>query len=405
MKFNYLAKTEKGEKIEASVEAKSKGEVLLKLQQKRLYVLSITEEKLPFHKREFEFNIGFLEKASDIDLIMFSRQLAILLGSQIGIIESLRVLSEQIEKKSFKEKVVAIANNVEEGEPFSKALEKHGDVFSSFYIGAIESGEASGNLPRSLEYLEKHTERNAQFKSKLIGAMVYPLFIVFVFSFVVGFLLFYVIPDMVEMLDEIDGEMPAITQLVISTSDFFINWGLFVILFFIAFVAGFRRGLKDKRIKTVLDKGLLKLPLLGGFSKKIYLTYFSESMATLVSSGLDVVKALDITENIIGNEVYKKIVAETKKDVKEGKSISASLKKHPQYFPSLVVQMIIVGEKTGNMKKILDSIVLFYRDQIERSSDTYVKVVEPTLIIILGAMVGVLVISILLPIYNIGMGM
>ncbi len=405
MKFNYSAKTEDGKKEEGFVQAKSKGEALLKLQQRGLYVLSIKEEKLPFYKREIDLNIGFLEGISDVDLIMFSRQLSILLGSQIGIIESLKVLAEQIEKKKFKEKVVSIATAVEEGEPFSKALEKHSDVFSSFYIGAVESGEASGNLPRSLEYLEKHIERNAQFKSKLIGAMVYPLFIVFVFSFVVGFLLFYVIPDMVEMLEDIDGDMPAITQFVISTSDFFIDWGILVVISIIAFTIGLKRALKKKKIKEVFDRGLLRVPIIGTFSKKIYITYFSESMATLVSSGLDIVKALEITENIVGNEVYKKIVAETKRDVKEGKSISMSLKKHPKYFPSLVVQMIIVGEKTGNMKKILGSIVLFYRDQIERSSDSFVKVVEPTLIIILGAMVGVLVISILLPIYNIGMGM
>ena len=405
MKFEYRAKNEDGEEKVGEVEADSKGAALLKLQQRGYYVMSIEEKKLAFYEKDFDFNLSLFDGVSDTDLVMFSRQLAIMLDAQIGIIESLRILTHQIEKDSFKEVVDDVADRVEEGEPFSKALKKHDDVFSNFYIGAIESGEASGNLPQSLEYLEEHIERNSQFKKKLVGAMIYPLFIIFVFSFVVGFLLFFVIPDLVEMIEELDAEMPVITEIVITASDFIVDWGLFLVLFIVVGAIAFKKAINTTRGKEIFDKIILKLPVFGSFSKKVYLTYFAESMATLISSGLDMVKALEVTENIVGNTVYKGIVAQTKQDVKEGKDVSESLQQHPTFFPSLVTQMLIVGEKTGEMEKILNSVVKFYRDEIERSMESYIKIAEPALIILLGIVVGGLVMSVLLPIYNVGMGM
>ena len=405
MEFEYRAKNEEGEEITGEIEADSRGEALLKLQQRDLYVMSLEENRKAFYDKDLKIDLSFLERISDTDLIMFSRQLSIMLGSQIGVIESLKILVEQIEKKSFRRKIRDITKRVEEGEPFSQALKNHRDVFSNFYIGAIESGEASGNLAQSLEYLEEHIERNNEFKKKLIGAMIYPLFIIFVFSFVVAFLLIFVIPDLVDMIEELDAEMPMVTQIVITASDFVVDWGIFVLIGLIAAGFGFSRILKTEKGKEVFDRFILKIPALGSFFKKMYLTYFSESMATLISSGLDIVKALEVTENIVGNTVYQEIVAETRQDVKEGKDISASLQKHPDFFPGLVTQMLIVGEKTGKMERILKSIVKFYREQVERTMEAYIKIAEPALIILLGVVVGGLVMSVLLPIYNVGMGM
>lgn len=405
MNFEYRAKNEDGEIKSGALEASSEGEALVKLQDKGLYVLSVEKSEIPFYKRDFEINLDFLERISDDDIILFSRQLGILLDSQIGMVEALRILSKQIDKKTLKRKINDIADRVEEGDPFSGALKKHRDVFSDFYIGAVESGEASGSITDSLEYLEEHLERSSQFRKKLIGAMVYPFFIIFVFSFVVIFLLVFVIPDIVEMIEELDAEMPFVTQVVISVSDFVVAWGWLALLGFIGGVIAFGRFLKTTKGKRAFDQFILKVPAIGGFFKKIYITYFTESLSTLISSGLDIVKALEVTENIVKNEVYKDIVAETKQDVKEGKEISDSLKKHPQYFPGLVTQMIVVGERTGRMEKVLNSVVNFYRDQVERTMEMYIKIAEPALIIMLGIVVGGLVMSVLLPIYNVGMGM
>ncbi|MGM0438978.1 MAG: type II secretion system F family protein [Patescibacteria group bacterium] len=405
MKFEYHAKTDDGKNKEGIVEADSKGEALLKLQQKDLYVMRIDEKNISFYKKKVSFNVPFLDRVKDTDLVMFSRQLSIMLESQIGIIESLRILSQQIKNKKLKEKVKDIADRVEEGEPFSKALEVHNDVFSEFYIGAIESGEASGNLSQSLSYLEEHIERTSDFKKQLIGAMIYPLFIIFVFSFVVAFLMFYVIPDMVEMIQDMDTEIPAITQFVISLSNFFVNWGVATFFTIVAFFAALFRFAKTEKGKDIFDRLIFKIPIFGKFTKKIYITYFSESMATLISSGLDMVKSLEVTKNILSNNVYKEIVEETQQNVKEGKDISFSLQQYPKYFPNLVTQMIVVGEKTGEMEKILKSIVRFYQDQVDRSMQRYIKIAEPVLIILLGAVVGGLVISVLLPIYQVGMSL
>ncbi len=385
------------------IEADSEGEALIKLQNRDLYVLSVEKKKVPFYKKKFDFE--FFERITDSDIILFSRQLGILLDSQIGMVESLQVLSKQTEKKVFKRKIDDIIDRVREGEPLSAALKEHNDVFSDFYIGVIKSGEASGDLSQSFKYLESHLERNSQFKKKLIGAMMYPLFIILVFGFIVLFLLVFVIPDIVEMTEELEVEMPFITQIVISISDFVIAWGWLVALLLIGGVIAFFRFIKTKGGKKIFDKTILKIPVLGKFFKKVYITYFTESMSTLISSGLDVVKALEVTESIVKNTVYEEIVAEIGRDVKEGKEISSSLKKHPKYFPPLVTQMIIVGEKTGRMEQVLDGVVTFYRDQVERTMETYIKIAEPVLIIFLGMAVGGLIISVLLPIYNIGMGM
>ncbi len=405
MKFEYRAKNEDGKNEEGIVEADSEGEALLKLQQNDLYVMEIKENKVPFYEKEFNLNISIFDGVSDTDIIMFSRQLGIMLGSQIGIIESLRILRDQIENKTLREKVTDIADRVETGEPFSEALKAHSDVFSEFYIGAIESGEASGNLPQSLEYLEEHIERTSSFKKQLIGAMIYPLFIIFVFSFVVAFLMFYVIPDMVEMIQDMDTEIPMITRFVIALSDFFVNWGLVSFLSLIAFAVGFIKFIRTKKGKRLFDKFIFKVPIFGKFTKKIYIVYFSESMATLISSGLDIVKALEVTKNIVGNTVYKDIIAETTQDVKEGEDVSHSLQKYPNFFPGLVTQMLIVGERTGEMEKILKSVVQFYQEQVDRSMDSYIKIAEPALIILLGGLVGGLVVSVLLPIYQVGMNL
>ncbi len=405
MKFEYVAKNNEGKEVKDVIEADSKGEALLKLQQEDLYVMKIEEVKLPFYKRELSLDIPFLGGVSDTDLVLFSRQLAIMIESQIGIIESLKILALQIQNDQLKEIVTDVAKRVEEGEPFSQALRKHDDVFSTFYVGAVESGEASGNLPQSLAYLEEHIERNSKFKKKLIGALIYPLFIIFVFSFVVAFLLIFVIPDLVEMIEELDADMPFVTQLVITSSDFVVNWGPIVLPALIISFIVFLRVIKTEKGKKIFDSAILQIPLFGEFIKKVNLTYFAESMSTLVSSGLDMVQALEVTEKIISNQTYTDLTAEIKQGVKEGREISASMQKKPKYFPDMVTQMIIVGERTGKMKRILDSIVRFYRDEVERQMDSIIKIAEPLLIILLGIMVGGLVVAVLLPIYNIGMGM
>ncbi len=405
MKFEYKARDQEGNAREGEIEADSKGQALLNLQQKDLYVLSLDEKKVPFYERKVDFDLSFLERVKDQDLVMFCRQLGIMLGSQIGIVESLRILNKQIEKKTLRKKIEDVADRIEEGETFSGALSKHDDVFSRFFVGVIKSGEASGKLPESLEYLEKNIKRRSEFKSKLVGALIYPLFIVFVFSFVVTFLLIFVIPDMVEMIEELDQEIPFITQMVISISDFVVNWGIFVLGGIIAFFAGLFRIIKTDKGKKTFDNILFKIPLIGELTKKINLAYFSESMSTLISSGLDIVESLEITEDIISNTVYERIVGETGKAVKEGKNISSALRKHPNYFPALVVQMLIVGERTGKMEKVLSSITEFYQNETDRTLDNFVKIAEPLLIILLGFLVGGLVVSVILPIYDMGMGM
>ena len=401
MQFNYRARDKDGNLKTGTIDASSKGVAILKLQDQNLYATLLEEEKVPFYKK----SIKLPQKVSQLDIVVFSRQLAIMLQSKITVVESLEIIFKQITNARFQEKIRNITENVEGGVPLSRALRKHPDIFSLFYTSMVESGEASGKLADSLDYLATQLEKSYEFQRKMLGAITYPALIIIVFSSVLTFLFLFVVPELVEMLEEFDAEIPLLTRIVIGFSGFIQNWWWAVIITLLVIVFSFSRYIKTEEGKDLLDTYLLKMPILGNLLKKIYLSYFAESMSTLMASGLNIVKALEITEKVVGNTVYQMIVREIKKEVKEGKNISSVLEKYPDYFPSLFVQMLVAGEKSGQLSFSFKSATKFYKEDVERSMESYVKLAEPILIILLGGLVGSLVLSILLPIYNIGLAM
>ncbi len=401
MQFNYRGRDKEGNLKTGTIEASSKGAAILKLQDMELYVTSLQEENVPFYKSK----INLPQKISQIEIVVFSRQLAIMLQSKITVVESLKIISKQITNESFREKIEEITDNVEGGVPLSRAFRKHSDVFSPFYVSMMESGEASGKLAESLDYLATQLEKNYEFRKKMIGAVTYPAFIIVVFSAVLTFLFLFVVPELVEMLEDFDAEIPFLTRVVISVSSFLQSWWWMVVLGLFFLVSAFLRFIKTRDGKELFDTYILKIPILGFLFKKIYLSYFAESMAILMESGLSIVKALDITEKVVGNAIYQDIVREIKKEVKGGKDISFVLERYPDYFPGLFIQMVVAGERSGEMSFSLKNAAKFYKEDVERSLESYVKLTEPILIILLGGLVGSLVLSILLPIYNIGLAM
>ena len=396
MKFNYQGKTKEGEGRVGQVEASSKDAAINLLQKYDLYVTFLEESKPPIYAKK----IKIFENISRKDIVMFSRQLSIMFKSKVSLIEALRVLASQMKNVDFKEKIFEISEEVEAGTSFSKAISKYPKIFSSFYVSMVKSGEISGKLSEVLSYLAEHLEREYHLASKAKGAMVYPALVFSIVILVIFMMVFFVIPNLTQVLQSSGQELPAVTKFVLSFSSLVRNWGwLFIVLvvFLVIFVS---RYSATEMGKKNLDKYILKVPLVKGLLQMIYVTRFSENLSTLVSGGLPITQALETTADVIGNTAYKEVILESKEWVKRGEPISAVLSNHPGLFPPVFVQMVLVGEKTGSLDEVLMNITEFYQKEIDRAIDGLLGILEPIMIAFLGLIVGGMMFSILTPLYK-----
>ncbi len=401
MKFEYKAKTPEGEVTTGEINASSKEGATLILQNKNFYVLSLEEKKTPFYQRE----ISILERIPESEVILFSEQLSIMLSSSIPLVESLQAISSQVSNDKFKEYILEIAQKVKEGVEFSSALSKYPQVFSVFYVNIVKAGEETGNLHQSLNYLTEYLRANNEFKKKIINAMTYPIVIMVVFGGVLVFLFAVIMPNLIGMIEDAGADIPFVTQIAINISNAIRFQGHYIFLALYCFIVAIILFLKSDFGKNIFDSIVFRIPSFGKFLKKIYLYRFAENFATLFSGGVSVVKSLEITKDIIGNNVYKDIIEQTKQGVERGEEISKILKRYPDYFPAMITQMIAVGEKTGKMSETLMSVVRIYKREVEDGLNAYVSIIEPAMIMIMGALVGGMVASVILPIYQMGLSM
>ncbi|MCP6726989.1 MAG: type II secretion system F family protein [Patescibacteria group bacterium] len=397
MKFNYQARDQKGQTQVGVVEASSRESAFQLLGRSGLVVTVLEEAGArPIYARR----ITFFDKVSAKDLVLFSRQLAILFRSKVSLIEALQTIAKQAEHQTFREKIIRLSESVEGGTAFSDALGEYPKVFSSFYVNIVKSGEASGKLSDVLEYLADHLEREYELNSKIKGAMVYPAFVIFIAIAVLGLMMFFVIPNLSAVLMSTGQELPIVTKVVLGFASFLRSWGwIFILLLSGIGVMAFRY-IRTPKGKRFMDKIILQIPMLNSFVRMIYLSRFAENLSTLVSGGLPIVQSLDITAKIIGNDVYKDIILEAKIGVSKGERIGQILERYPKEFPPVFTQMVIVGEKSGSLDTTLLNVVEFYRDEVVRTTDTFLSILEPALIVVLGGVVGGLMASILLPLYQ-----
>jgi len=380
-----------------TVEAASREGALTLLQRHGLYITSLEEVAFsPFYTKKID-----LTRITQKDLVVFARQLSIMFKSKVPLVESLRTLADQSSKMNFREKIFVISEKVEGGTSFSEALASFPKIFDLFFTNMVKAGEASGKLSEALNYLADHLEREYNLKAKIKGAMSYPLLIIAMMIGIVFLMSYYVLPQLTTMLEESGQDLPLITKIIIKSSSFMRSWlGIgFMIGMALLFVVLFRfSSTPEGKIKK--DKNLLKLPIIGKFLKMVYVSRFAENLSTLISGGLPIANALEISAAVVGNSIYQKIILETTDNVRKGESISFSLKRHPELFPPMFTAMVLVGEKTGTLDSTLLNVVVFYRAETERALEGLLRMLEPVLILILGGGVGILVASILLPMYN-----
>ncbi len=400
-KFQYTARNQAG-KIESDIiEAPSVEAAVSVLQNQRLFVTDVKPIKIQIAGLDkfLKWLMAVLNRVKSEDTVIFTRQLAILIQAKVPLVQSLRVLSKQMKNPRFAEIINNAADDVDAGTVFSRALAKYPDVFSNFFIQMVRSGEISGRLEETLTYLSEYINRQYLLNSKVRGSMIYPAFIVVTFILVGAAMMIWVIPNLISVLPQ-GQSLPFVTQIIIWLSNFTIHWGWILLIITIVAVYFIVLAIKKSPEWRYAYDGLkLRLPIFGDLLKKIYLARFSETLSTLSSAGIAISQSLEITADVVGNSVYRKIILEADESVRKGSTISAVFGRHPEVLP-MVTQMIFVGEQTGKIDTILKQVAAFFTDEVNRAFDNLVNLIEPILIVVLGIGVGILVAAILLPIYN-----
>ena len=401
MKFFYKARNQAGQEQKGEIEASSKKAALDILEKHGLYVISLQASGGFRLKLAFNLTTGISSK----DLVMFTRQFSIMLKSAIPPLEALRALISQTTNQAFKQKLIKMAEALETGSSLSRALSLESKIFNPFYVNMVKSGEATGKMADALDYLAEHLERDYNLKGKIRGAMIYPAFVISAFMGAFFLATFFIIPRLTQILTSFQGKLPLSTKLIMGMAAFVRGggWVLVLVFFLLLFVAPF--VLKHfPATKKVYDKYILKMPIMGSFKKKVYLTQFSENLSVLVAAGLPITQALKITKDIIGNTTYQFILERAEDRVSRGEKISSVLGGFPEQFPAFVTQMVSTGEEIGRIEDTLINVVKFYQEDLSRTAENLTAILEPILILCLGAGIGVLAVGLFLPLFKIGMG-
>ncbi len=394
--YIYKAKNRAGRKVKGEMEAPTM-DLALSVLQRRGYT-NIKIKPKPKDILEGTFLEG---RVKPRDMVVFSRQFATMINSGVPIIQSLNVLAQQTENKKLKRKLYEIRNDVQGGSSLYEALQKHSDVFDELYINMVNAGEIGGVLDVVLDRLAQYIEKAASLKAKVKGAMVYPAVVVIVAIAVITIIMVFVIPTFAKMFHDMGYALPLPTQIVINLSNWFRQNILFMFFIIVAFIGIFRTLYKKvEKIKIAVDRMILFLPIFGPLLRKVAVARFSRTFSTMISSGVPILQALDIVAKTSGNKTVELGVLEAKKSIAEGQTISEPLE-DTGVFPPMVIQMISIGETTGTLDTMLEKVADFYDDEVEVAVSALTSMLEPLMIVFLGAVVGGLVISMYLPIFKI----
>jgi len=392
--YVWKGKNRYGDMVGGERVAASKEELGRLLQKDQISVVSIAPAKggfaIPFLKRE---------KVRLKDLAIYSRQLSVLIDAELPLIQSLGILEEQQKNAYFKNVIKTVKDDVEAGSTLNQAKRKHPKAFDDLYCNLIASGEQSGSLDIMLRRLAEFIEKNVRLQAKVKQAMIYPVAI-FVFAILVAiFMLWKVIPIFANIFRDLGAELPFITATVVALSEFIQKYGIFVIagLVGLFFLFRYYRSTTPGRWST--DRLILKLPIIGKLMYKVAMTRVTRTLATLISGGVPMLEALKITSTTAGNVVIEKQVIDARKLVSEGKTLNESFKLSGT-FPTMMLQMINVGEATGTLDEMLSKLAAFYDEEVDNAVSSLLSVLEPIMMIFVGGIVGGLVISMYLPIFS-----
>jgi type II secretory pathway component PulF len=397
MLFSYKAVDASGRTLHGSIEALNIEVAITALQRRGFMISTIT----PAGSRSiFKRDLSFWKRIKAKDVVILSRQISTLFEAQVSAIRIFRLLSSEIDHPMLREVLISISDDLQGGSSISQAMGKHPEAFSNFYASMVRSGEEAGKLDQIFGFLADYLERTYEVTSKAKSALIYPVFVIITFIGVMVLMLTTVIPSISSILTESGREIPVYTKIVLGMSSFFMNYGWLMLVALIIAGLFLWRFSKTQNGRYTLSELKIRLPYVGSLYRKLYLSRISDNMHTQLSAAIPIIRALEITADVVDNAVFEKALSLAVEEVKGGSSIADAFSKS-RVIPGIMIQMIKVGEESGEISKILETLSRFYRREVTNAVDTLVSLIEPALIVLLGLGVGFLLASVLMPIYSI----
>ena len=397
MLFNYKATTKEGGQQNGSIDAPNVDIAIASLQRRGLIIIAVEpENQQSFLSR----SLPFFNKVHTRDVVMLSRQISTLFEAKVSVLQTFQLLASQAENPALQTGLIEVIDDIKGGVSISDAMRKHPDIFSPFYVDMVRSGEETGKLAETFTYLADHLERSYELTTKTKNALIYPAFVIASFAVVMVLMMTMVIPKLSQILLENGQEIPIYTKIVIGVSNVFVNYGLFLLILFAVLVLFLWRYVPTTSGRASISRFKLAIPYVGDLYRKLYLSRIADSLNTMLTSGISMVRALEITADVVDNEVYRQILKDASNSIKAGDSVSEVFSRYPE-MPPIMIQMMKVGEETGKLGFVLETMSRFYRREVNAAVDTLVGLIEPVMIVVLGVGVGVLLTAVLVPIYNV----
>jgi type IV pilus assembly protein PilC len=404
--FLYIARDAQGKKVSGIEEGTNEEELITRLQNMNLTVVSLTSAgRVELNKVRGEaigrptFALKRHFGVNANDLVLFCRQLATLLGSGVTILASLETIARQVTSQRLYTVIKDLQRDMEQGLSFHETLEKHKEIFSELWINLVESGEASGNLAVVLDRLAMYLERNAEFKRKLVSALIYPCILLAGSMGALLFLTIKIVPTFAEVFKGFNIELPGPTLVLMNVSEFIRRFILLILAALIVSIYLFRKYIKTHEGHRQWEHFLFKVPVFGDFFRALCVERFSSEMSTLVESGVPILYSLEITEQSVGSVILGEIVHQIKEDVRSGKPLSVPMEQSG-FFEPMVVQMVTIGEEIGELSQMFKRINMFYQEYVGTFLTRILTLFEPIMLIFMGLVVGMMVVGMFLPIFQ-----
>lgn len=391
--FEYKGKTVGGRAVQGERKAKNKADLERFLRQNKILATQIL-------KRPSEIKIKFGSGIKKIAISRFTRQFATMIGAGLPMVQCLEILASQLDTPEFRKIAEKIKEDVQSGSTLSEALGKHKKVFDDLYVNMVEAGEIGGALDTILIRLAGYREKSDRLTRKVKGALVYPIVVAIVAGGVTFAMLAFIVPVFAKMFGGLGAELPGPTQAVLNISNFLRGNLLTIVILVILILVGAKFSLRSPEVKLMFDKFKLRMPLLGDLIRKSAISRFTRTLSTLMSSGVSILDALEITAKTAGNLVLQNAIRKSMYSIAEGETITQPLK-DSGVFPPMVTQMISVGEKTGGLDEMLSKIADFYDEEVDAAVAALTSIIEPVIIVVMGAVIGGILIAMYLPMFEI----
>lgn len=403
-KFTYTGRDKTGDTVTKTVEAADRFSVYDIARQAGHTVESVNSEKSFSFKKLFKTeNIEYYtSRVKTDDLVLMTRNMGAMLVAGLPLSRALSVIERQSSNAKLKAVIADLRARIERGEQFHEALGSHKEVFDDLYVAMVKAGEEGGSLSDTLKTLSVQMERSSNLKKKIKGAMIYPAIVLTIMVIIGVLMMIYVMPSITSTFRKLEVDLPKTTELLIAVSDFMVAHTVLVIVGMLTALAGFVYSLRTRPGKLVFHWVIIRLPVIGNLVKETNSARMARTLSSLLTAGVDVIRALNITEEVVQNVYYKPILAEAAKRVEKGTALSEVFVEHTDLYPVFVGEMIMVGEETGQIASMLEQLATFYENEVEQKTKDLSTIIEPILMVVIGGTVGFFALAMIAPIYSIG---